>query len=167
MAKRVAVLLAGCGVFDGSEIHEASAVLVHLSREGAQAEVYAPNIPQMHVVDHVKGQPTAEQRNVLVESARIARGNIKDLATLDVKGLDALIIPGRAVWGLPATAWTFHRSGRVWELWDGEGQAGAGLGRRANFSSCLDSGLSHTSFMKNPFLRIFPPEKLRDLRNKM
>ncbi|NWR20595.1 GAL3B protein, partial [Emberiza fucata] len=99
MAKRVAVLLAGCGVFDGSEIHEASAVLVHLSREGAQAEVYAPNIPQMHVVDHVKGQPTPEQRNVLVESARIARGNIKDLATLDVKGLDALIIPGRTVVG--------------------------------------------------------------------
>ncbi|XP_057239815.1 putative glutamine amidotransferase-like class 1 domain-containing protein 3B, mitochondrial [Malurus melanocephalus] len=94
MAKRVAVVLAGCGVFDGSEIHEASAVLVHLSREGAQAEVYAPNIPQMHVVDHVKGQPTAEQRNVLVESARIARGNIKELAKLDVKGLDALIIPG-------------------------------------------------------------------------
>ncbi|NWV82363.1 GAL3B protein, partial [Dasyornis broadbenti] len=94
MAKRVAVVLAGCGVFDGSEIHEASAVLVHLSREGAQAEVYAPNIPQMHVVDHVKGQPTPEQRNVLVESARIARGNIKDLAELDVKGLDALIIPG-------------------------------------------------------------------------
>ncbi|NXI04001.1 GAL3B protein, partial [Pachycephala philippinensis] len=94
MAKRVAVVLAGCGVFDGSEIHEASAVLVHLSREGAQAEVYAPNIPQMHVVDHVQGQPTAEQRNVLVESARIARGNIKDLAQLDVKGLDALIIPG-------------------------------------------------------------------------
>lgn len=49
----------------------------------------------MHVVDHVKGQPTPEQRNVLVESARIARGNIKDLAKLDVKGLDALIIPGR------------------------------------------------------------------------
>lgn len=55
----------------------------------------------MHVVDHVKGQPTPEQRNVLVESARIARGNIKDLATLDVKGLDALIIPGRIVWALP------------------------------------------------------------------
>ncbi|XP_062358936.1 putative glutamine amidotransferase-like class 1 domain-containing protein 3B, mitochondrial isoform X2 [Cinclus cinclus] len=94
MARRVAVVLAGCGVFDGTEIHEASAVLVQLSREGAQAEVYAPNIPQMHVVDHVKGQPTQEQRNVLVESARIARGNIKDLATLDVKELDALIIPG-------------------------------------------------------------------------
>ncbi|NXQ59755.1 GAL3B protein, partial [Anthoscopus minutus] len=94
MAKKVAVVLAGCGVFDGSEIHEASAVLVHLSRAGAQAEIYAPNVAQMHVVDHVKGQPTQEQRNVLVESARIARGNVKDLATLDVKGLDALIIPG-------------------------------------------------------------------------
>ncbi|NXF99091.1 GAL3A protein, partial [Sakesphorus luctuosus] len=94
MGKRVAVVLAGCGVYDGSEIHEASAVLVHLSREGAQAEVFAPNISQMHVVDHVKGQPTQEQRNVLVESARIARGNIRDLAELDVKGLDALIIPG-------------------------------------------------------------------------
>ncbi|NXK85669.1 GAL3A protein, partial [Formicarius rufipectus] len=94
MGKRVAVVLAGCGVYDGSEIHESSAVLVHLSREGAQAEVFAPNISQMHVVDHMKGQPTAEQRNVLVESARIARGNIRDLAQLDVQGLDALIIPG-------------------------------------------------------------------------
>uniref|UniRef100_A0A8B9CSD2 DJ-1/PfpI domain-containing protein n=1 Tax=Anser brachyrhynchus TaxID=132585 RepID=A0A8B9CSD2_9AVES len=59
-----------------------------------KAEVYAPNVDQMHVVDHVRGQPTQEKRNVLVESARIARGNIKDLAKLDVKGLDALIIPG-------------------------------------------------------------------------
>lgn len=54
----------------------------------------------MHVVDHVKGQPTQEKRNVLVESARIARGNIKDLAKLDVKGLDALIIPGRTAHGV-------------------------------------------------------------------
>ncbi|KFU94035.1 hypothetical protein M959_15030 [Chaetura pelagica] len=94
MGKRVAVVLAGCGVFDGSEIHEASAVLVQLSRDGAEAELYAPDVDQMHVVDHMKGQPTKEKRNVLVESARIARGNIKDLAKLDVKGLDALIIPG-------------------------------------------------------------------------
>lgn len=60
-----------------------------------QGEFYAPDIDQMHVVDHVKGQPTQEKRNVLVESARIARGNIKDLAKLNVKELDALIIPGR------------------------------------------------------------------------
>uniref|UniRef100_A0A8C3SML3 GAL3A protein n=1 Tax=Chelydra serpentina TaxID=8475 RepID=A0A8C3SML3_CHESE len=89
---KVAIVLSGCGVYDGSEIHESSAVLVHLSREGAQ--FYAPDVEQMHVVDHVKGQPTQEKRNVLVESARIARGNIKDLATLNVKELDALIIPG-------------------------------------------------------------------------
>lgn len=60
-----------------------------------QVELYAPDIDQMHVVNHVKGQPTEEKRNVLVESARIARGNVKDLAKLNVKELDALIIPGR------------------------------------------------------------------------
>nr|XP_033802704.1 glutamine amidotransferase-like class 1 domain-containing protein 3A, mitochondrial [Geotrypetes seraphini] len=94
MGKKVAVILSGCGVYDGSEIHECSAVLVHLSRACAQAELYAPNIEQKHVVDHVKGQPTEDKRNVLVESARIARGNIKDLADLNVNKLDALIIPG-------------------------------------------------------------------------
>ncbi|XP_029463301.1 glutamine amidotransferase-like class 1 domain-containing protein 3A, mitochondrial [Rhinatrema bivittatum] len=94
MGKKVAVILSGCGVSDGSEIIEASSVLVHLSRAGAQAELYAPNIDQMHVVDHLKGQPTNEKRNVLVESARIARGNIKDLACLKVSDLDAAIFPG-------------------------------------------------------------------------
>ncbi|XP_078520114.1 glutamine amidotransferase-like class 1 domain-containing protein 3, mitochondrial [Lissotriton helveticus] len=94
MVKKVAVILAGCGVYDGSEVHEASAVLVHLSRAGAQEELYAPNIEQMHVVDHVTGQPTAEKRNVLVESGRIARGNVKDLSLLRVSELDALIVPG-------------------------------------------------------------------------
>ncbi|XP_066562685.1 glutamine amidotransferase-like class 1 domain-containing protein 3, mitochondrial [Amia ocellicauda] len=94
MAKRVAVVLAGCGVFDGSEIHEASAALVHLSRGGATVKMFAPNIDQMHVVDHVKGSPTEEKRNVLVESARLARGNIQDLAELDVGEQDAVIFPG-------------------------------------------------------------------------
>ncbi|XP_028847327.1 glutamine amidotransferase-like class 1 domain-containing protein 3A, mitochondrial [Denticeps clupeoides] len=94
MAKRVAVVLAGCGVFDGSEIHEASAVLVHLSRQGASVKVFAPDIDQMHVVDHLKGAPTEEKRNVLVESARLARGDIQDLSQLNVKDLDAVIFPG-------------------------------------------------------------------------
>ncbi|KAJ8349969.1 hypothetical protein SKAU_G00250990 [Synaphobranchus kaupii] len=94
MGKRVAVVLAGCGVFDGSEIHEASAVLVHLSRAGATVRMFAPNIEQMHVVDHLKGAPTEEKRNVLVESARLARGDIHDLSQLDVKQLDAVIFPG-------------------------------------------------------------------------
>ncbi|XP_054852615.1 glutamine amidotransferase-like class 1 domain-containing protein 3, mitochondrial [Eublepharis macularius] len=94
MSKKVAVVLSGCGVYDGSEVHESSAVMVHLSREGAQVEIYAPDIDQLHVVNHIKGEPTKEKRNVLVESARIARGNVKDLATINVKELDALIIPG-------------------------------------------------------------------------
>ncbi|XP_068185604.1 ES1 protein homolog, mitochondrial [Antennarius striatus] len=94
MAKRVAVVLAGCGVYDGSEIHEASAVLVHLSRGGATVNMFAPNIDQMHVVNHLKGEPTEEKRNVLVESARLARGNIQDLSKLSVENHDAVIIPG-------------------------------------------------------------------------
>ncbi|KAJ7310358.1 hypothetical protein JRQ81_007268 [Phrynocephalus forsythii] len=92
--KRVALILAGCGVYDGSEVHEASAAMVHLSRQGAQVELYAPDVAQMHVVNHVTGQLTEEKRSVLTESARIARGNVQDLAQLDVKDLDALIIPG-------------------------------------------------------------------------
>ncbi|AWP13400.1 putative ES1 protein -like mitochondrial-like [Scophthalmus maximus] len=94
MGKRVAVVLAGCGVFDGSEIHEASAVLVHLSRGGASVNMFAPNIDQMHVVDHLKGAPSEEKRNVLVESARLARGNIQDLSKLSVKDHDAVVFPG-------------------------------------------------------------------------
>ncbi|MCI4378455.1 hypothetical protein PGIGA_G00216130 [Pangasianodon gigas] len=94
MAKRVAVVLAGCGVFDGTEIHEASAVLVHLSRNGASVKIFAPSIDQMHVVDHLKGAPTEEKRNVLVESARLARGDIQDLSEVSVKDFDAIIFPG-------------------------------------------------------------------------
>ncbi|XP_026865400.2 glutamine amidotransferase-like class 1 domain-containing protein 3A, mitochondrial [Electrophorus electricus] len=94
MSKRVAVVLAGCGVLDGSEIHEVSATLVHLSRQGASVKIFAPNIDQMHVVDHVKGAPTEDRRNVLVESARLARGDIQDLSELSVQDLDALIFPG-------------------------------------------------------------------------
>ncbi|KAI1898943.1 hypothetical protein AGOR_G00077590 [Albula goreensis] len=94
MVKRVAVVLSGCGVYDGTEVHEASAVLVHLSRAGAKVQMFAPDIPQMHVVNHVAGKPTEEKRNVLQESARIARGDITDLKKLDVANHDALIIPG-------------------------------------------------------------------------
>ncbi|CAL8331299.1 glutamine amidotransferase-like class 1 domain-containing protein 3A, mitochondrial [Gadus morhua] len=94
MAKRVAVLLSGCGVYDGTEIHEASATLVHLSRAGAKVKMFAPNTEQMHVVNHCEGKPMEGKRNVLQESARIARGDVTDLTKLDVKDFDALIIPG-------------------------------------------------------------------------
>jgi enhancing lycopene biosynthesis protein 2 len=92
---KVAVILSGCGVYDGSEIHEASACLVHLSRGKAEVEMFAPDTNQLHVIDHAKGTPAvAEARNVLVESARIARGKIKPLSLLNVEHFDAVVFPG-------------------------------------------------------------------------
>lgn len=93
--RRVAVVLSGCGVYDGSEIHEAVAVLYHLSRLGATARCFAPDKDQMHVVNHLTGEPAqGERRNVLVESARIARGDVQPLAALRVDEFDAVILPG-------------------------------------------------------------------------
>jgi enhancing lycopene biosynthesis protein 2 len=95
MAKRIGVILSGCGVYDGSEIHEAVITLLTIDRAGAEAVCMAPDIPQMHVINHLTGEPEAgATRNVLVESARIARGNIKDLASVRVADLDAVILPG-------------------------------------------------------------------------
>ncbi len=93
MAK-VGVLLSGCGVFDGAEIHEAVLTLLALDRAGAQIVCMAPNMEQAHVINHLTQEVTAEKRNVLVESARIARGEIKDLKDVQAGNLDALIIPG-------------------------------------------------------------------------
>lgn len=91
----VGVVLAGCGVFDGSEIHEAVLTLLALDQAGAEARCFAPDMPQAHVVDHAAGTPTAEEtRNVLVESARIARGVITPLAHAQAAQLDAVILPG-------------------------------------------------------------------------
>jgi len=93
MAK-IGVLLSGCGVFDGAEIHEAVITLLALDRAGAETVCMAPNIDQYHVVNHLTQEVTKEKRNVLVESARIARGNIKDLKDVRATDLDGLIIPG-------------------------------------------------------------------------
>lgn len=94
MSTQVAVVLSGCGVYDGTEVHEASAVLTHLSRHGAEVAMFAPDKDQMHVIDHTAGAPMEETRNVLKESARIARGNISALQMLDVEKFDILLIPG-------------------------------------------------------------------------
>lgn len=91
---RVGVCLSGCGVKDGSEIHEAVLTLLALDQAGAQNICCAPNVAQSVVVDHLTGEATSEERNVLAESARIARGDIRDLATVQVNDLDALIFPG-------------------------------------------------------------------------
>jgi enhancing lycopene biosynthesis protein 2 len=93
MAK-VGVLLSGCGVYDGAEIHEAVLTLLALDRAGAEIVCMAPNMDQAHVINHLTGEVVDEKRNVLVESARIARGNIKDLKAVQAADLDALIIPG-------------------------------------------------------------------------
>lgn len=94
-AKRVAVLLSGCGVYDGSEIHEAVAVLLALDRAGAEALCCAPDVEQAQVVNHATGQVAAgERRNVLVESARIARGKIRAAGLVHAGDADALILPG-------------------------------------------------------------------------
>ena len=90
----IGVLLSGCGVNDGSEIHESVIAMLALDRAGAEMLLMAPNIDQMHVINHYTGQEMDEFRNVLVESARIARGNIKDMAEVSGSDLDALIIPG-------------------------------------------------------------------------
>lgn len=93
MAK-VGVILSGCGVYDGSEIHEAVIALLALNRAGADVVIMAPNMEQA-VVNHLTGEPvTGASRNVLVESARIARGQISDIATVNAADIDALFIPG-------------------------------------------------------------------------
>lgn len=94
MSKNVAVLLSGCGVFDGSEIHEAVSSLIALSKAGASVQIIAPNKAQHHVINHLTGEEMNEKRNVLVEAARIARGAILDIADANVEDFDALFIPG-------------------------------------------------------------------------
>ena len=93
--KTIGVVLAGCGYLDGAEIQEATLTLLALDRAGATIRCMAPNTEQMHVVDHSAGTPAEGQnRNVLAESARIARGEVEDLAHINADDLDALVFPG-------------------------------------------------------------------------
>lgn len=92
--KKFAIILSGCGVYDGSEIHEATMLMLAIKKLGYEYEIFAPDKEQYHVVNHINGQVINEKRNVLIESARIARGNIKDLKLLEAKDFDSLILPG-------------------------------------------------------------------------
>lgn len=91
---RIGVLLAGSGVFDGSEIHEAVYSLLAIDENDAEPVIFAPDKDQHHVVNHITGEEMNESRNVLTESARIARGNIKSLNEVTAEDFDALVIPG-------------------------------------------------------------------------
>jgi enhancing lycopene biosynthesis protein 2 len=92
--KNFAIILAGCGVYDGAEIHEAVMAMYAVMKNGAEYQLFAPDIAQHHVVNHLTGAEMPEIRNVLVESARIARGKIKPLTDLDMRSFDALLFPG-------------------------------------------------------------------------
>ena len=91
---KVLVLLSGCGVFDGAEIHESVITLLALSKIGAATTVTAPDKDQAHVVNHQVGAPSEETRNVLVESARIARGPALALSEASAQDYDAIFLPG-------------------------------------------------------------------------
>lgn len=92
--KKFAVILSGNGVFDGAEIHEATMTLYAIVNNGGEYEIFAPDIDQYHVVNHITGKEMPETRNVLVEAARIARGNIKPLNDFIKEDFDAIIFPG-------------------------------------------------------------------------
>lgn len=92
--KKFAVVLSGSGVYDGAEIHEATLSLLAIAEAGAEYEIFAPDIQQYHVINHLNGEEMNEKRNVLVESARIARGKISPLGSFNAQLFDALLFPG-------------------------------------------------------------------------
>lgn len=95
MGKRVAVVLSGCGVYDGSEIYESVITLLRLDQADALVQCFAPNVPQLHVINHATGDVVeGESRNVLEEAARLARGNIQNLDEAVEADFDAVILPG-------------------------------------------------------------------------
>ncbi len=92
--KKFAVVLSGCGVYDGAEIHEATLSMYAIVKQGASYDVFAPDMEQHHVINHLKGEEMDEKRNVMIEAARIARGNVKPLDQFDPADYDALLFPG-------------------------------------------------------------------------
>ncbi len=92
--KKVAVILSGCGVYDGAEIYESTLVLLALDKAGIDYQCLAPNIEQMHVIDHRTGETMAESRNVLTEASRINRGSVHPMSEANADDFDAIIVPG-------------------------------------------------------------------------
>ena len=92
--KKFAVILCGCGTLDGSEIHESVMALLAIDRNNCKYSIFAPDDTQYHVVNHITHEEMGEQRNMLVEAARIARGQIRPIGECDVNEFDALVFPG-------------------------------------------------------------------------
>jgi enhancing lycopene biosynthesis protein 2 len=91
---KIGVLLSGCGVYDGAEIHESVLSLLAIAEQEAEAVCIGINRPQRHVINHLVGEEMAESRNMLIEAARIARGDIRDITTVTAADIDGLVIPG-------------------------------------------------------------------------
>lgn len=109
MKRTIGVILSGCGVMDGSEIHEATLTLYFIDKHGAEALCMAPDKEQADVVDHLAGAAAKESRNVLREAARIARGKIRDVRSVKSQEVDAVILPGG--FGAAKNLCTFARDG--------------------------------------------------------
>ncbi len=112
--KKFAVILAGCGNIDGAEIHESVMTLLAIDKLGAQYRCFAPDVYQHHVVDHYRKKPMPELRNVLVESARIARGDIQALSEYKPDDFDALVMPGGM--GAAKNLCDYHKKGAAMKV---------------------------------------------------
>lgn len=104
---KIGIIFSGSGVFDGTEIQEGVFTLLAIKKVGGEAVCFAPDIDQHHVINHITGEEMPEKRNVLVESARIARGNIQSLDAFDAGALDALVLPGGFGAAKNLTKWAF------------------------------------------------------------
>jgi len=104
---KIGVIFSGSGVYDGTEIQEGVFTLLSIKKVGADAVCFAPDINQHHVINHITGEEMNESRNVLVESARIARGDIQNLNAFDASQLDALVLPGGFGAAKNLTSWAF------------------------------------------------------------
>lgn len=108
--KKIAVVLSGCGVFDGAEIHEATLSMLAIAQRGCSYEIFAPDVDQHHVINHITGEEMDETRNVLIESARIARGNISDLDKFNPAEFDGLLFPGGFGAAKNLSTWAFEQA---------------------------------------------------------
>lgn len=106
--KKFAVILSGCGVFDGAEIHEATLSLLAIIKQGCSYDIFAPDVQQHHVINHLTGEEMDESRNVLVESARIARGKISDLKQFNPEAYDGILFPGGFGAAKNLSTWAFE-----------------------------------------------------------
>ncbi len=105
---KVGILLSGCGVYDGSEIQETISAMIALEELNIQYVGISVNKNQHHVINHLDGSEMNETRNMMIESARIMRGNVVDIKTITPSDIDGLVIPGGFGNAKNLTTWAFN-----------------------------------------------------------